>query len=296
MERRHLQYFLAVSDEGSISAAARSLRLSQPSVSQAIQELESELECQLFVRGRGMTLTSGGRALIGPARAALRALDAARWAAASITELRSGDLDIGSVVHLAVDPLVGLLADYRVRHPGIRIRVSSVGAGSRGFDALSRGDIEILLGEYPPPATGYQVTPMGHREVMVVCPPGTPLPDRPFRLEETQSRDWIAALTPGVYGRKHLNDLLVERGLNELVPVLETAHRHSIVPLVLAGVGSAMLSRAEAETAASLGAVIRPLDADIPTGYALYHRPDNLSPAARAFVVQTRQHGENANL
>jgi len=46
-------HFLAVVDEGSISAAARKLGLSQPSVSQTIHELERELECTLFTRGRG---------------------------------------------------------------------------------------------------------------------------------------------------------------------------------------------------------------------------------------------------
>ncbi|MFE5700656.1 LysR family transcriptional regulator [Rhodococcus koreensis] len=289
MDRRHLVHFLAVVDEGSISAAARRLGLSQPSVSQTIHELERELECTLFTRGRGMSATSNGRALIGPARSALRALDTARWAIEDVSELKSGELDIGSVVNLAVDPLVDLVKRYRGRHPGVTIHIRRVHVGARGFDDLARGHVELLLTEYPPAATGYQEVPFGERPLVAVFPPGTPLADRPMRIEELADRDVISAPFPGAIGRAYMNRLLAARGLGNLVPVLETAHRHAVIPLILAGVGGTILHGTEADLAARLGAVVRPLDVSLPTGHALYYRSDELSPAARAFVALVRE-------
>ncbi|MEN0136743.1 MAG: LysR family transcriptional regulator [Rhodococcus sp. (in: high G+C Gram-positive bacteria)] len=289
MDRRHIVHFLAVVEEGSISAAARRLGLSQPSVSQTIHELERELESTLFTRGRGMSATSSGRALIGPARSALRALDAARWAIEDVSELKSGELDIGSVANLAVDPLVDLVKRYRAKYPGVTIHLRRVPIGVRGFDALGRGHVELLLTEYPPAAAGYQEVPFGDRRLFAVFPPGSSLADRPMRIEELADRDVISAPFPGAIGRSHINRLLAVRGLGNLIPVLETAHRHSVIPLILAGVGGTILHGTEADLASRLGAVVRPLEVDIPTGHALYYRSDELSPAARAFVALVRE-------
>ena len=51
MELRHLQYFLMVAREGTISGAANVLHISQPSLSRQMQDLEHELGCKLFERG-----------------------------------------------------------------------------------------------------------------------------------------------------------------------------------------------------------------------------------------------------
>ncbi|KXF52087.1 hypothetical protein AXA44_11765 [Rhodococcus sp. SC4] len=289
MDKRFLVHFLAVVDEGSISAAARRLQLSQPSVSNTIQELENELGCKLFTRGRGMSLTAGGRALVGPARAALRALDAARWAIEEISELQSGELEIGCVVNRAIDPLSGLIARYRERHPGINIRVRTVPIGVRGFDDLARGNIELLLTETPPAATGFQMLSLGECEVLAVLPPGSRFPDRPFRLEDLIGRDWISGPFPGTAGRSHLNGLLAARGLPYIDSVVETAHRQMVLPLILAGVGGGILPSGEAELAERLGAVVRSFDANLPTGHAIYYRSDDPSPAAQAFLAVARE-------
>lgn len=288
MDRRHITHFLAVVDEGTISGAARSLRLSQPSVSHTIQELETELDCKLFTRGRGMSLTASGRALVGPCRTAIRALDAARWAIDEVSELQSGELDIGAVSNLTVDPLVKFVARYRAEHSGIKVRLRNAHSGARGFEGLARGDIELLLSEFPPAAAGYQAVPLGNRVPMVVLPPGTIFPDRPFRMEDLPGQQWIAGIFPGLSARHMLNMQLSNKGLPNVDAVIETVHRQQVVPLVLAGAGAAILAPAEAEDAELRGAVIRPFDAGLSTGHAFYHRSDDLSPAAKAFLVVVR--------
>ena len=83
MELRHLRYFLAVAEEGSLTVAAeRRLHTAQPSLSRQIRDLEYEVGAQLLVRSaRGVELTDSGRAFLDHARLALVQVDAAVEAA-----------------------------------------------------------------------------------------------------------------------------------------------------------------------------------------------------------------------
>lgn len=79
MELRHLRYFLAVAEEGSLTVAAeRRLHTAQPSLSRQIRDLEYEVGAQLLVRSaRGVELTDSGRTFLDHARLALAQVDAA---------------------------------------------------------------------------------------------------------------------------------------------------------------------------------------------------------------------------
>jgi LysR family hca operon transcriptional activator len=83
MELRHLRYFIAVAETGSLTQAAqKQLRTAQPSLSRQIRELEREIGTALLVRkARGVELTASGRAFLDHARLALLQVDAARDAA-----------------------------------------------------------------------------------------------------------------------------------------------------------------------------------------------------------------------
>ena len=119
MDLRRLRLFLAVVDEGGFTRAAQAEFVSQPSVSQAIRELEAELGTPLFHRvGRGVTLTAAGEALVGPARQTLRDVETARAAVAAVGGLEAGRLDLCALPTLAVDPVAPLTGAFRTAHPG----------------------------------------------------------------------------------------------------------------------------------------------------------------------------------
>src|SRR3954454_20667195 len=79
MELRHLRYFVAVAEEGSLlNAAQRRLNTSQPSLSRQIRDLESEVGVKLLERqARGVTLTAAGKVFLDHARLALLQVEAA---------------------------------------------------------------------------------------------------------------------------------------------------------------------------------------------------------------------------
>src|SRR5438094_3924184 len=83
MELRHLRYFVAVAEEGSVTVAAeKRLHTAQPSLSRQIRDLEAEVGAQLLLRGpRGVELTSAGRVFLDHARIALLQIEAAGEAA-----------------------------------------------------------------------------------------------------------------------------------------------------------------------------------------------------------------------
>src|SRR6185436_10951064 len=96
MTLQQVTYFLAAAEHGSFSRAARALYLAQPSLSEQVRALESELGVALFARsGSGVVLTEAGRAFRPEAERVLAALATAREAVVGVRELRGGTLSIG---------------------------------------------------------------------------------------------------------------------------------------------------------------------------------------------------------
>ena len=130
MTLQQLSYFLAAAEHGSFSAAAESLHMAQPSLSEQIRRLEAELGVPLFARaGRRLELTEAGRLLLPQAE---RTLDAARVAQESVREVRDvtgGTVAFGTFGSAHHYLLGGLIEEFRRRHPSVRIRV--VGQNSR---------------------------------------------------------------------------------------------------------------------------------------------------------------------
>ncbi|WP_067168785.1 transcriptional regulator CynR [Microtetraspora niveoalba] len=126
-ELRHLRYLIAVAEHGNFTRAAEELRISQPTLSQQIKQLERAVGAQLLDRsGRSVRLTDAGEAYVHYARRALRDLGAAERAVLDVADLSRGSL------RLAVTPtfsayLVGpLIAEMHARHPGITLDVKEM--------------------------------------------------------------------------------------------------------------------------------------------------------------------------
>lgn len=285
MDRRHLTYFLAVVEAGSISAAARQLHISPPAISQSIKELERDLQVQVFQRGARLTLSPAGRTLVGPARRALRAFEAVRDAVADVDQLVSGRLDIAVVPGLAVNPVVPLVTRFQARHPGVSVGVHEAAQGVDSFDSLRRAEAELLVSNYQAPYVKHAAVPLAVEEVWAVMPPTADnVPDRPMGVADLLEFRFIQGLPRHSEARVGFVSALAAEQLSPPTIVVETAHRDTIVPFVLAGAGLALLPTSEARAAERLGAQIRPITFDLPHPCFLYHRHGPLSPAALAFV------------
>jgi LysR family transcriptional regulator, carnitine catabolism transcriptional activator len=282
MDERRVRYFLAIVDEGSVTAAAERLVIAQPSLSQALRSFEGELGVDLFHRtGRGLTLSSAGAALVGPAREILRTIDAARGAVQAVAEVLAGTLELAALATLAIDPLAELLGRFRRAHPGVAVRVAEPD-GVVGLRALvAGGDCELGLVDLEPPSTGFEVVPIGSQEMLVVLPPGATRAGQPLTADELAAVPLVVS-PRGTSTRNLLEQALGTASVTPQIAV-ETAARDAIVPLVLAGAGAALLPAPLASDAERRGAIVRRTVPTITRPVGLIHR-GRLSPAARAFV------------
>ena len=127
MELRHLRYFIAVAEEGSLTvAAARRLHTAQPSLSRQIRDLEYEVGAQLLVRSaRGVELTQSGRAFLDHAQLALMQVEAAVEAARRAAQPAKPTLALGFLTGQEIDWLPQAMRLLRDELPNIEVTVSS---------------------------------------------------------------------------------------------------------------------------------------------------------------------------
>lgn len=283
MDLRHLTYLLAVADHGGFTRASKAIFVSQPALSLAVKELEDELGVELLYRlGRGVRLTPAGAALVGPARQVLRDIETAGAEVASIAALEGGSLALGSLPTLAADPLAGLVGRFRAAHPGVVVDLAAPDDTADLVTLLQHGQCELALlegGLLPDSLTTHD---LAIQSLSVVLPPGTVRPSNRLSVEELERMPFIAA-PKGTSSRRLLDEAFAAVSLTPLVVVV-AAQRESILPLVLAGAGAALIPDSLARQAAGLGAVVAHPRPAITRRVVLAHRPGPLAPAARRFL------------
>ncbi len=147
MELRVLRYFLAVAREESISAAAQSLHLTQPTLSRQLMELEAELGTQLFVRGnRKVTLTEEGMRLRRRASEILSLVEKTELEFRETEEQIRGKVYIGAGETCAMHLIARAARELSVCHPMIRYHLYS-GNAQEVAERLDQGllDFGVLI-------------------------------------------------------------------------------------------------------------------------------------------------------
>ncbi len=142
-----IQSFLAVAETGSLSAGARRLGASQPTLGRQIRALEDTLRVELFQRhARGLELTRLGRDMLPAAQAMHQAMNDLSFAAAGAQSTLEGDVRITTSVFMAHHVLPGILADIRQAEPDIRIDL----VASDDSDNLLFREADIAVRMYRP--------------------------------------------------------------------------------------------------------------------------------------------------
>ena len=146
MELRHLRYFVAVAEAGSLTvAAARRLHTSQPSLSRQIRDLEQEVGAQLLTRrARGIELTPAGRAFLEHARSVLSQVEAAIQAARRVTHPAKPCFSMGFLTGHELTWMPQALQILRAELPNIDVMISSQYSPALA-DGLSKGKIDAAF-------------------------------------------------------------------------------------------------------------------------------------------------------
>ncbi|MAM23790.1 MAG: LysR family transcriptional regulator [Rhodobacteraceae bacterium] len=130
MDIRQLRYFVAIAEEGSLSAAAQRVNVAQPSLSQHVIALERELDVTLLDRSpRGVTLTQSGEVLLSHAHEVIAALDRARDAVRQSGSEPQGAVSFGLPSSIAMVLSVPLAETVRLELPKVKLRAIDAMSG-----------------------------------------------------------------------------------------------------------------------------------------------------------------------
>jgi LysR family hca operon transcriptional activator len=169
MELRHLRYFVAVAEEGSLTVAAQKrLHTAQPSLSRQIHDLELELGVQLLIRGpRGIELTTAGRVFLDHARIALLQVEAAGEAARRAAQPARTSFAIGFLTGYEMDWLPAIMEILHTELPSTEVVIHSQDSPDLAA-GLIRGKIDLAFLRPEKQAPGLKFRPLRKDPLIVL--------------------------------------------------------------------------------------------------------------------------------
>lgn len=146
MDLRHAKTFVTVADLGTVSCAARHLRIAQPALSRQISDLERELGIKLFDRvGRRLMLTGAGEQILGDCRALLSCATAIEQHAIQLQQEDAGVLKLASVPQMIEGVISAFLRRYAVQFPKVQVKLTEVTGVAVTAAKLESGEIHLAL-------------------------------------------------------------------------------------------------------------------------------------------------------
>ena len=180
MDFKDLRYFTAIAESGSMTAAAKSLHVSQPTLTVAMQNLEEQLKTQLFVRERsGVRLTATGEELLEHTREILRLLEVAEQRVRNLETEDQGTFVIGSNESLGAYFLPDFLARFLRDHPGIELRLSNE-SSALVRDSVIERRVHFGVVVNPHPHPDLVIVDLFHDAMDVMVAEDAPPPSRPL--------------------------------------------------------------------------------------------------------------------
>ena len=286
MDLRHLRYFIAVAEVGSLHVAAeKRLHTAQPSLSRQMRDLETELGCSLMTRSaRGIALTAAGRVFLDHARVILLQVDAAAEAARRAAEPPRTAFVLGFLTGLEFDWLSGVMAILHEEIPDAEVTVLSRSSPDLAA-GLMRGKVDVALLRPERNMPGIVLDVLTTEPLVVLMPADHRLAIRPA----VQPRDLACERLIGVPAAKSpvlraVTDAYARRLGIDLVPQYEVDNLSMAISLVVSTGGVALMPL-YARSLLPPSVVSRDLEGEAPTiDVTLGYRQDNAMPQLSAIV------------
>jgi LysR family carnitine catabolism transcriptional activator len=282
---RQLHCFVAVARSGSFAEACILLHLSQPALSIAIRNLESEIGGKLLERStRAVALTPEGERFLPVVQRLLGDWERSLEDVRNLFALRRGKLDIAAVPTFASSLLPGVLARYHRQYPDINITVHDV-ITEDVVDMVREGRVELGITFDPGDAADLSFTPLFRDRFVAALPADHALLEkRSLKWRDLQEVPYLALQRPSSI-RLLIDRNLQEHGIN-LVPAFEAHQLASIGRMVAAGLGFSVVPALSASQMQEMGASCRPLSGPVITRElgVITRRRQPLSTATRAML------------
>jgi DNA-binding transcriptional LysR family regulator len=293
MNLNHLRVFASVAQYGSLTRAARDLRVSQPAISKQLSDLEIDLATRLVDRlPRGVRLTAAGELLYVHAQRILQAERAAEQDLRDLRGLGRGKLAVGASTTVGSYLVPSLFGELHRLHPGVQLELEIANTAAIQSAVLQNGlDLGLIEGFVA--SEMLDVETLSADELIAIVAPGHPALQRaPLRAADLKDLPMLVR-EQGSGSRDVVEAALREREI-ALAPVMSLGSTEAIKNAVLHGLGVAIVSRLSVDYELQSRRLVELTFRDLRIRRDLYlvtlkgKRP---SPAASAFIAlaQARQ-------
>ncbi|AYN97408.1 LysR family transcriptional regulator [Pseudomonas sp. LTJR-52] len=237
-----LRAFVAIAERGSFRDAALDIHLSQPALSRRIAKLENALGVRLLERTtRRVDLTAVGRDFARKARDVLNNLDESLLGMGEVAERMRGEVTIACVPSAVRYFLPEVLQEYHRQYPRIMIRITDEGA-SDVLSSVVRGEVDFGVNYIGAQEPAVEFQPVLREPFVAACRRDHPLATRKcVTWAELGQYDYMAVAKAS--GNRFLLDLALAETANTPRSFCEVRHIMTVVSLVEAGLGIAVVPR-----------------------------------------------------
>jgi LysR family hca operon transcriptional activator len=288
MELRHLRYFVAVAEEGSVTlASVRRLHTAQPSLSRQLRDLETEVGAQLLLRSpRGIELTAAGRAFLDHARLALAQVEAASEAARRAAHPAKPTFVMGFLIGTEMEWFPEAVRLLRDELPSIEVTLVSQNSPDLANGLLQgKLDVAFLRPEPGMPDLGYRhlIT----EPLVAVLPSSHRLAARDTVSPQDLVGETFISMGDQAPTLRVIIDEYVARSGIDLAVIHEATGLSNAISLVASTGGVVLLPRF-AQNFLPHSVISRPLAGRAPTIDLIlgYHKA-NTSPLLKIFLSRT---------
>lgn len=178
MELRHLRYFVAVAEELNFTKAAQRMCTVQPSLSQQIKDLETEVGVKLLIRSnRKVELTEEGKAFLKQALLSLEHAELAIQDARKIANLQKDQLNIGFVPVAEMKIFPYIMPNIRAHFPELKIHFHSFTDADQ-FRALKKGELDIAFTRYQDESSEIECVQIFSEPLALIVPKDDPIAEQ----------------------------------------------------------------------------------------------------------------------
>jgi LysR family transcriptional regulator, hca operon transcriptional activator len=285
VELRHLRYFVAVAEAGSLTVAAeRKLHTSQPSLSRQIRDLEDEVGVQLLRRSaRGIELTPAGRAFLDHARVVLSQVEAAAEAARRVAHPAKPCFTMGFLTGHELTWMPEALRILRDELTNLDVMISSQYSPLLA-DGLAKGKIDVAFLRREKGVPGLAFRLLVKEPLMVILPSDHHLAARQvINPGDLVGETFVIVSDTAPVLRAVINDYLKRSGIN-ITPAHQADHVTMGISLI-ASTGGVGLLPAYAQNFLPPSVTSRPLKGDTPTiDLVLGYKKSNQSPILKLLL------------
>lgn len=284
MEIRVLKYFLAVAREGSITGAANSLHLTQPTLTRQLQDLEKELGQKLLVRG---TLTPEGIIFKKRAEEIVEMVEKTENEFRSLSDTISGDIYIGGGETDSMKHIAKVIKEIQDEHPQVKFHIYS-GNAEDVTEKLDKGLLDFGVLIQPIDLSKYDYITLPEKDVWgVISRKDSPLAEKEvITLEDLIDIPLLASrqMSPKYSRDSGFLDWFGEKFDNlNIVATYNLVYNAAI--MVKAGVGAAVTLDKLVNTSADSELCFRPLSPKLESGLDIVWKKNQVfSPAAKLFL------------